>query len=125
MARILIVEDDAAQRFLIEMMLRRVHYDVACAANGDEALRILTVDSDFDAILSDLQMPGMDGGDFLGALAEHYPHLPVIVMTVHAGSEWADDALQHGAAACLPKPFFTPDLFNTLDAVLHGNRYLC
>lgn len=125
MARILVVEDDSAQRFLIEMMLRRAQYESVSASCGDEALRVLAKDSDFVAILSDLQMPGMDGGDFLGALADRYPHVPVIVMTVHAGSDWAEDALQNGAAACLPKPFFSPDLIHTLEDVVYGHRHFC
>ena len=118
MIRILVVEDDAAQRFLVETMLRRAGYETESARSGDEALALLARDSQFAAILSDIRMPGMDSNEFLTLLSAHYPDIPVIIMTVHAGSRWADEALGHGAVACLAKPFFGPQLTDTLEAYL-------
>lgn len=118
MVRILVVEDDAAQRFLIETMLRRAGYEVRCASNADEALELLQADAQFAAILSDVRMPGMDSTQFLKLLHTHYPTIPVIIMTVHAGSRWADEALRYGAVTCLAKPFFGPQLINALESHL-------
>ena len=63
-------------------------------------------------------MPGMKGDDLLVALGARYPSLPVIVMTVHAGSAWVDVAASHGAAATLPKPFFGQELVDKIKSVL-------
>ena len=113
--RILVVEDDAAQRFLIETMLRRAGHEPHCTQSADEALALLARDSRFDAILSDVRMPGMDSTEFLKLLNAHYPDIPVLMMTVHAGSSWADEALRYGAVTCLAKPFFGPQLAQALE----------
>ena len=115
MIRILVVEDDAAQRFLVETMLRRAGYEARSAPSGDDALALLALDSQFAAILSDIRMPGMGSTEFLQALNARYPTIPVIIMTVHAGSFWADEALRYGAVACLAKPFFGPQLIKALE----------
>jgi CheY-like chemotaxis protein len=116
MIRILVVEDDGAQRILIDTLLRRAGYEAQCAASADDALDLLETDSQFAAILTDFRMPGMAITEFLSILNVHYPTIPVIVMTVHAGSLWVDEALRNGAVTCLAKPFFGPQLIQTLES---------
>ncbi len=118
MVRILVIEDDPAQRVLVELMLGRIGYESRCASSGDEALVLLDGDSNFAAILSDVRMPGLDGSDLLQALQTRFPHIPIVAMTVHASANWVEEALRHGASACLAKPFFAPQLADTLGELL-------
>lgn len=122
MARILIVEDDEAQRALVEMMLAREGLGYEAAANGLKALGLLARESDFDLILTDIRMPGMDGQDFVQALKRLYPHIPVLAMTVHSGSAWIRQALANGAIGYLVKPFSASELADAINNALerHG-----
>lgn len=99
-------------------MLNRARYTSVGVGSGEEALDLLTSDQNFDIILTDVRMPGMDGVDFLAILSEAHPTIPVVVMSVHTGPDWEAQAYQNGAAAVLPKPFFGPDLIGIIDAVL-------
>lgn len=122
MARILIVEDDEAQRALIEMMLAREGLGYETAANGIRALGLLARDPDFDLILTDIRMPGMDGQDFVQAMKRLYPRIPALAMTVHSGSAWIAQALANGAVGCLVKPFSASELADAINDALerHG-----
>lgn len=121
MPRILIVDDDATQRFLIEVMLQRAGFTTVAAENAPRALDLLRQDTDFDLILSDIRMPGMDGVAFIARARQLYPDIPVIVMTVHSNSEWVEQALSLGAAGSLGKPFVGCGWIDTVNAVI-GRR---
>jgi len=78
--RVLIVDDDGGIRKSLEEILALEGCSVATAADGQEALEMIDADS-FDAVLSDVVMPRMDGYDLYHALRERHPHLPVLMMT--------------------------------------------
>ena len=117
MPRILIVDDDAAQRFLIDLILRRAGYESMGAQSAVHALDLLRTDSAFDLIMTDIRMPVMDGVNFLKEIRVRYSHIPVIVMTVHGESNWLNEAKEIGAVACLTKPFIAPQVTETLQAI--------
>jgi DNA-binding NtrC family response regulator len=116
MARVLIVEDDPAQRSLVEIMLRRAGHESGSAESAEHALEILHQDSSFDVILTDIRMPRMSGVTFLKELRGLYPAIPVIVMTAQGNTNWEAEARENGAAVCLVKPFIS----GQLTAALHG-----
>ena len=100
--RVLVIDDDKAFRFAIRKALRRLHFDVAEAAGGEEALPELTGDTPPDAALLDLRMKGMDGLEVLrrrGACPTR-----VIVLTGHGTVQAAVEAMQLGAFSFLEKP---------------------
>ena len=102
-ARVLIVDDDAASRRLVEVRLRALNCDVEMAANGKEALQ--AVERALPAlILLDLEMPQMGGMELLRALREGAVDLPVIVITSHGSIEKAVEAMREGAFDFIPKP---------------------
>jgi CheY-like chemotaxis protein len=82
MARILIVEDDEAQRFLYHEELVEEGYEVVVAKNGVEALKCLE-ESSFDLIVLDIRMPVMDGTEVLGKISSRYKKIPVIIHTAY------------------------------------------
>jgi DNA-binding NtrC family response regulator len=103
-ARILIVDDDAASRRLLEVRLRALGCDTITAADGQEALA--TVRQEPPALmLLDLQMPRMGGMEVLRTLRRDALDLPVIVITAHGSIEAAVEAMREGACDFLPKPF--------------------
>lgn len=103
-ARVLIVDDDAKSRRLLEVRLRALECEVAMAANGQEGLA--AVKQEMPALmLLDLQMPGMDGMELLRTLRRDGIDLPVIVITAHGSIEAAVEAMKEGAYDFIPKPF--------------------
>lgn len=103
-ARVLIVDDDAKSRRLVEVRLRALECEVAMAANGQEGLA--AIKQEMPALmLLDLQMPGMDGMELLRSLRRDGIDLPVIVITAHGSIEAAVEAMKEGAYDFIPKPF--------------------
>jgi DNA-binding NtrC family response regulator len=102
-ARVLIVDDDAASRRLLEVRLRPLECDVATATNGEQALTVIRKDAP-DLVLLDLQMPKMGGIEVLRALRKDGINIPVIVITAHGSIETAVEAMREGAYDFITKP---------------------
>jgi two-component system, NtrC family, response regulator AtoC len=102
-ARVLIVDDDAASRRLLEVRLRPLECDVATAGNGEQALAAIRKDVP-DLVLLDLQMPKMGGIEVLRALRKEQINIPVIVITAHGSIETAVEAMKEGAYDFITKP---------------------
>ncbi|MEP7029792.1 MAG: response regulator [Pseudolabrys sp.] len=106
MARILIAEDDDALRGLVARALKDDGHDLTAAADGAQALNIMTEhDGKFDLLLTDVQMPEMDGVALAMATGRNHPEIPILLMTGYADQrERAHelDALVHDV---IVKPF--------------------
>ena len=102
-ARVLIVDDDAASRRLLEVRLRPLECDVATASNGEQALTLIRKDVP-DLVLLDLQMPKVGGLEVLRALRKDGINIPVIVITAHGSIETAVEAMKEGAYDFITKP---------------------
>ena len=105
-SRILIVDDNASNRDVLERRLMREGHQVATAANGTSALE-LVVEQTFDLILLDLIMPEMSGFEVLRRLkaAEHTSHIPVIVISALDELDSVVRCIEAGAEDYLTKPF--------------------
>jgi two-component system response regulator HydG len=103
-ARVLIVDDDASSRRLLEVRMRALGCDVALAANGREAQEAIRQDVPA-LMLLDLEMPRMGGMELLRALRQEGLDVPSIVITAHGSIETAVEAMREGAYDFLPKPF--------------------
>jgi DNA-binding NtrC family response regulator len=103
-ARVLVVDDDAASRRMLEVRLRALGCEVALAADGQEALA--AVESQPPTVmLLDLRMPRLGGMEVLRMLRKSAADFPVIVITAHGSIEMAVEAMKEGAYDFLPKPF--------------------
>src|SRR4029453_13233701 len=106
MNRVLVVDDDAASRRLLEVRLRPLELEVATAGNGEQALTAIRKDVP-DLMLLDLQMPRMGGIEVLRALRKDGINVPVIVITAHGSIETAVEAMKEGAYAFITKPLYS------------------
>ncbi len=102
--RILVIDDEANMRRVLEIMLARGGHDVLTAENGLEALALLEKQG-IDLIISDMRMPGMDGLALLQRLREKGSAVPVIVVTAHGTIDSAVEAMRNGAVDYLLRPF--------------------
>ena len=115
--RILVVDDETKMQRVLEIMLKKMGHEVACADNGAEALRELEAGS-FDLIISDLRMPGVSGMDLLRALRTQGSDVPVIIMTAYGTIESAVDAMKLGACEYIVRPFDVDALELTVNRIL-------
>ncbi len=105
-ATILIADDDAVQRRLVENMVQRCGYEAIVVDSGDAAMAVLTApDAQIvDAIVLDLVMPGLDGMGVLDKIREAGLNIPVIVQTAHGGIDNVVSAMRAGAHDFVVKP---------------------
>jgi signal transduction histidine kinase/DNA-binding response OmpR family regulator len=118
--RVLVAEDNAVNRQLVKRLLEKQGHIVSLACDGTDALRRLE-EEEFDAVLMDIQMPGLDGFQATAAIREREKksgkHLPVIALTAHAISGYREACLQAGMDGYLSKPFQPHELYQALDAI--------
>ncbi|MFN3410214.1 MAG: sigma-54-dependent transcriptional regulator [Limisphaerales bacterium] len=107
--RILIVDDDAGQRSLLDSFLRSQGFATTLAASGEQALAALRSDS-FALMISDVRMPGISGLETLRQARQEFARLPVLLVTAFADIRDAVDAMRDGALNYLSKPIDLDDL---------------
>ena len=118
MATVLIVDDTAVDRQLAGGLLaRNPSIEVCYAENGNEALEVI----DFrlpDLVVTDLQMPELDGLGLVTEIGKSYPDVPVVLMTAHGSENVAAQALANGAASFVPKSDLANNLLETVMQIL-------
>ncbi len=117
MAHILVVEDSRTQAQKIRLLLEDAGFAATLAGNGREAMSALRRALP-DVVLTDLEMPEMNGLELVEAVRRDFPAVPVILMTAQGSEEIAVEALQKGAASYVPKRNLDDEILDTLDNVL-------
>jgi diguanylate cyclase (GGDEF)-like protein len=120
-ARILAVDDQRYFRELIAGMLAEEGFEAQTASSGEEALHVLE-NSDFDIVLTDLVMPGMDGSELVHRIKERDPDQEIVVVTGVVDVKTAVDAMKLGATDYLLKPFDRRTLSVSLEGILQNRR---
>ncbi|MBS0265999.1 MAG: response regulator [Planctomycetes bacterium] len=116
--RILIVDDSPIDRQVAaKLLIRRLPVIVEHAEHGAAALQKMGR-SHFDLVLTDLNMPHMDGLELVDAIRRLYPLVPTILMTAHGSEDTALQALRRGAVSYVPKRRLSSDLADTVQDVL-------
>lgn len=118
MMRLLVVEDDPKLREAVVDTLMLKGYDVLEAPNGIEAMALVR-SHNIDVVLSDINMPGMDGLELLDQIKTERPWLPVLLMTAYGDVGQAVQAMQRGANDYLMKPFELRELDELLKPYTH------
>ncbi len=113
--RILVVDDESDLREMIEVILSSRGFDVVQAADGGEALDLLSNDQEFDTILLDMVMPGVDGAAVIRELHRRECDIPIVMATGFAPEE-LDPECRKLVSGTLRKPFMAKDLVTALEA---------
>ncbi|MDG1580339.1 sigma-54-dependent response regulator transcription factor FleR [Pseudomonas sp. GOM6] len=103
-AKVLLVEDDRALREALSDTLQLGGHEFRAVACAEDAVAALGEEV-FGLVISDVNMPGMDGHQLLALIRSRYPQLPVLLMTAYGAVERAVEAMRQGAADYLVKPF--------------------
>ena len=109
MLTVLIVDDEENARYGLMKLMAADGFQVLAAADGQEALDCLQSQA-VDLIVSDINMPGMDGLTFLDILSRSHPQMKVIMITAYGGVENYLEAINLGAIEYLHKPFRLDEL---------------
>lgn len=121
-ARILLVEDDHALREALQDTLLLARYECITCENGEEAILALKSHK-VDMVISDVQMPGVDGMGLLHFLQQHFPKIPVLLMTAYATVNNAVNAIKLGAVDYLAKPFAPEVLLNQVSRYMPAKEH--
>lgn len=109
LGRVLVIDDDPGMRTMCRVVLEREGWEVDLAEDGAAGVqRVLASGDDLDCVVSDVNMPGLDGFGFLAAMQAHDEDLPVLLMTAAPELAGAVRAIDLGAVSYLAKPF-TPE----------------
>ena len=117
MAAILVVDDEQAIRAALSDTLAFLGYEVATASNGTEGLRLFLKNS-FELVVTDVQMPGMDGWTLAQRIKEASPNTPVVLITGSEKEMILRKVKGNSIDSVLFKPFTLEDLQQTLQGVL-------
>ncbi len=120
--RILIVDDEDPIRDFVSVMLSSANFVCTQAASGKEALALLDSGEEYELMLSDLMMPGMDGIALLEAAKERFPDMPVLMVTAVTDVSVALGAIRNGAYDYLLKPFERDQLLAAVRRALETLR---
>jgi len=116
-AKVLVVDDDPLNLQLTARTLARAGFIIRMAANGEQAVAWIGMEH-FDAVVTDVQMPRMDGIELLQNIRAGMPWLPVIIMTGQAGEDVRAAASAWGAAALFQKPVNRGELISAIKVAL-------
>lgn len=119
---ILVVEDDVALREALEDTLTLAGYTVITADDGNMALTVLQ-ETHVELVISDINMPKMDGATLLQRVSDLYPNIPVMLMTAYGTIEQAVAAIQKGAVDYMVKPFEAEVLVNMVARYLPQSEF--
>ncbi len=117
MKRALVVDDSATMRNLVKITLEGINFNVDTAENGQKALE-LAKRNEYDLIISDINMPVMDGLQFLKEFRSFNKRTPVLMLTTETEAKKKEEAKKLGATGWIVKPFKPEDLAKVVKRVV-------
>jgi DNA-binding NtrC family response regulator len=121
--KVLVIDDDASLRRVMEMQLEEIGCDVLAVASGKEALGVLEEVTP-DLVITDLRIPGMSGMDILKSIRADHPELTVIMVTAYGTVKTAVEAMKAGAYDYLTKPIDYDELTLVVNRALEHQQLL-
>lgn len=125
MLRILIADDHAVVRKGLRQILLEEFptAEIIDVADAEDMIKQVML-SDWDVVVSDLNMPGRSGLDALQQIRNSHPHLPVLILSVHPEEQYVIRVLKAGAAGYLSKDSASDELVKAIHRVLLGKKYI-
>jgi len=114
--KVLIVDDEPSIVEIAKALLQDIGYEVFTAENGEDGLNCLKEHVDIDCVISDINMPVMDGIDFIKGARDHSIEIPFIFFTGHGDHELLKEGVKYGAFDFINKPDFT----SVIDSIAVG-----
>jgi DNA-binding NtrC family response regulator len=118
---ILLIDDDDSLRRVMEFSLTEAGHRVRAAASGEDGLRLFEQET-FDAVITDITMPGMSGMEVLAKVRQREADIPVIIITAYGTIESAVEAMKQGAFDYITKPVSRDELRLTLEKAIRMRR---
>jgi len=122
--RILIVDDDQSITQLLNTFLSLAGHLCKVAYNGIEAMEKLQADH-FDAVITDVVMPEMDGITFSREALKIFPDIPIMIMTGYSDEQLYEKSVKAGAAEFITKPLSVQELSARFLKMMHNHEILC
>jgi len=119
MRKILIVDDNPVDQAFAEKCITDEGYEVIKATNGRSAQELIVAENP-NVVLTDMQMPDIDGLELVREMRRHHTHVPVVIMTAFGSEELATQALTAGAASYVPKRLLKDRIGDVLRTVLQA-----
>jgi predicted regulator of Ras-like GTPase activity (Roadblock/LC7/MglB family)/CheY-like chemotaxis protein len=123
MKRVLVVDDEADMLWMLQRNLNKgmENVEILAAESGEEALSILS-DKKVDLVISDINMPGMNGLDLLLEITNRYPHTGVIIMTAYPSNTFENQAMLSGCLRFIEKPFDINEMRKIVQETLNSEE---
>ncbi len=121
--KILIIDDEPDICKALRYLLEREEYSVTCTYSGEEGIEAFKKDW-FDVVLTDLKMGRVDGMVVLEKIKEVSPEMPVVIMTAFGSIESAVEAMKHGAADYIIKPFLNEEIRLTIGRIIEQKKII-
>ena len=112
--KILYVDDDPNMLKMVELFMRKSKYELSSAINGRSALKLLEKNK-YDIIITDIQMPELDGLSLIDEIKKQKIKSPIVVVSAFGQDSMSQKALKKGAARILDKPFESKQLFDVIE----------
>jgi nitrogen regulation protein NR(I) len=122
-ARVLIIEDDKRSGQSLERLLRSRGYAVKVCHGGEEGFALASRE-EFDVVLTDFRLPGVDGMELIRRLHQEKPRLPMVLMTAFGTTETAIEATKHGAFEYMLKPFDPAEMLDVVGRAATNARLM-
>ncbi len=120
--RILVIDDELDMLMLLRIMIEEnTDHEVETTNNPSEGIKLFS-EKDYDLVITDLKMPGLDGIELFDEFQEVKPDIPVVMITAYGSIETADEAMKKGIADFITKPFRKDTILFTINRVLELAR---
>jgi two-component system chemotaxis response regulator CheY len=116
--KILVADDSETMRQMVRMTLQNINYEVVIAADGEQAFHLFNKTNDFDLVVTDINMPKMNGFALIKEIRIHNKIIPILVLTTESEECMRKQGAQAGANGWIVKPFKPKQFVDLIHQIL-------